>query len=352
MRDHKSEGLWREHFHSSVLLRWEVLGWIIASLLAVAGLLLAFEQFTGANVCFGMTASFLFWKIIHAAIVSNDGFKARALFTFILCGLVGVAIVETLRGVNGWVAKHPNQEVDPGKSEVIPSYAPSLLFVFGAPLGDNVSARWVMLLKHYGPATAYNCEILFYDNDRKNIEHQWLVKHPDSPYPPPGLAGESQRQIHVDEANPEGSAGNFIWSPLDPNSQHYTVSISCRDGVFVENWEITRVDGILRSKISIERGPVWIQKNPNREPVVFRYEDPEFVATPLAAEIPKTNKGKIVHPGWKPNFPLRIPTAIIDPNGNVQVLSGVPAPDGSKLTDFGSWNILTRHFGDDEGQSK
>jgi hypothetical protein len=223
---------------------------------------------------------------------------------------------------------------------------PSLVFVFGAPLGDNDSASWIMMLKHYGPETAYNCDIVFYDDDRKNIEHEWLVKHPDSPYPPPGLAGESQRSIQVQEAGPEGSIANFVWNPLDPNSQHYTVSISCRDGYFVEKWEVARVNGILRSAITIERGAQWVEKNPGKESVLFRHRDPEFVPTALATEMPKAPKGKVVHPGWKPQYRFPVPAAISDPNGNVQTVSGVKQPDGSTLTDFGSWNILTKHFGD------
>src|SRR6185312_7103584 len=43
---------------------------------------------------------------------------------------------------------------------------PSFVFVFGAPLGDNNSSTWMMLLKHYGPGPAHNCTIDFYDKDR------------------------------------------------------------------------------------------------------------------------------------------------------------------------------------------
>jgi hypothetical protein len=222
----------------------------------------------------------------------------------------------------------------------------SLVFVFGAPLGDNDSASWMMMLRHFGPKPAHNCNIAFYDDDRKNIEHQWLVGHPNSPFPPPGVAGESQKHIHVGEADPEGTSGSFIWHPLDPNRQHYTASISCRDGVFVEKWEVTRVDGILRSAITIERGPQWVEKNPDLNPVVFKCSDPEFISTPLAAELPKSTKAKIVHPGWKPSYRFEVPAAIIDPNRNVQVVSAIMLPDGSTLTDFGCWNILTKHFGD------
>jgi hypothetical protein len=229
---------------------------------------------------------------------------------------------------------------------------PSLLFVFGAPLGDNDSAKWIMAIKHYGPEDAHNCQIDFYDDDRKNIEHEWLVKHPDSPYPPPGLAGQSQHSVYVAEASREGSVGSFIWDPVNTNSQHYTVSISCRAGLFVEKWAITRVNGILRSQITIEHGAQWMKDNPTLEPTVFRYEDPEFIKTALATEMPKASIGKVVHPGWKPLHKFAVPSAILDPNGNIQVVVGVKLPDGSTKTDFGSWNILTRHFGGAKDPSK
>jgi hypothetical protein len=228
-----------------------------------------------------------------------------------------------------------------------PRQIPSFLFVFGAPLGDNDSANWLMMLQHYGPNPAYNCDIVLYDRDRKNIEHEWLVRHPNSPYPPRGLVGESQKHIRVAEAGPEGSPEKFFWRPLDPDRQHYTVSISCRDGVFEEKWEVTRVNGFLRSSITVEHGQQWIQKNPDVSPLVFRYEDPQFVRVDLATEVPKERKGKIVHPGWKPQHRFDVPVAIIDPNGNVQVVSGLRLPDGSTYTDFGSWNLLTKRPGDE-----
>ena len=57
---------------------------------------------------------------------------------------------------------------------------PNLPFIFGAPLGENDSPIWYMLVEHYGPNPAYNCEISFWDVNRKNIEHDWLVSHPGS----------------------------------------------------------------------------------------------------------------------------------------------------------------------------
>lgn len=222
---------------------------------------------------------------------------------------------------------------------------PSFVFVFGAPLGDNDSAVWVMMLKHYGPKPARNCKIAFFDNDRKKIEHEWLLKNPRAPFLPSGMFEDSQTSLYVPEAGREESIGSFNWRPLDPDRQHYTVSLSCRDGFFVQKWDVTRVDGILRSRVVIERGPQWVEENPTLDPLVFECKDPEFVNTDLLTEVP-TRPPKEVHPGWKPNHKFEVPVAIVDPNGHIQVISAVKLPDGSTRTDFGCWNILTRHFGD------
>ncbi|MFI5072425.1 MAG: hypothetical protein ACHP8A_16200 [Terriglobales bacterium] len=222
---------------------------------------------------------------------------------------------------------------------------PSLLFVFGAPLGDNNSPTWIMMLRHFGPNSAHNCTIDFYDDDRKNLEHEWLVKHPNSPFLPPGMFDESRKTIHIAEAGPEGSTRVFEWVPLDPDRQHYSVSISCRDGVFVEKWEVTRINGVLRTKITIEHGLEWARKNPKLERVIFKCEDMKFSSTPLAIRKPNTIPPQ-VHPGWKPNHRFEVPVAIVDSNGNIQTMSAVELPDGSTKSDFGCWNILTMHYGD------
>jgi hypothetical protein len=95
-------GLWKQHFHWSVLLDWGVLAVTVPAILAVAGLLLTFDQYGGANVCFISTTCLIFAKIAQLSIVSQDRFVPRFLFAFLLFGLFGVAIVETVRGVNNW----------------------------------------------------------------------------------------------------------------------------------------------------------------------------------------------------------------------------------------------------------
>jgi hypothetical protein len=95
-------GLWKQHFHWSVLLDWVVLAVTLPAVLAIAGLLLFFDQYGGANVCFVVTALLIFAKVIHVAVVSQDSALQRLLFTFVLFGVCGVAVVEAVRGVNHW----------------------------------------------------------------------------------------------------------------------------------------------------------------------------------------------------------------------------------------------------------
>src|SRR5580658_3070725 len=118
-------GIWADHFHPTVLLRWEVLGWIIAILLAIGGIVLIFDQFWGANLCFVLVAMFLLAKIIDSAISSRGNMANSLLFAFVLCGLVGVGITATIRGVNSYRdkrrEKQPPRFLRVGKNRALPA---------------------------------------------------------------------------------------------------------------------------------------------------------------------------------------------------------------------------------------
>jgi hypothetical protein len=106
-------GLWKEHFHWSVLLRWDVLGWILAAVWTAAGIMLFFDQYWGANICFMLSAAIIFSKIGQVAIMSADSWWHRLLFSFLLFGIFGVGIVETIRGVNRWAeSREPKEQSD------------------------------------------------------------------------------------------------------------------------------------------------------------------------------------------------------------------------------------------------
>jgi hypothetical protein len=117
-------GLWKQHFHWTVLLDWVVLAVTVPTILAVAGLLLFFDQYGGANVCFVIASLFVFAKIAHVASVSRDSTAGRLFFTFVLFGLIGIVIVETVRGVNHWAAKKVAAEnaatEKQGTAEILP----------------------------------------------------------------------------------------------------------------------------------------------------------------------------------------------------------------------------------------
>jgi hypothetical protein len=143
---------------------------------------------------------------------------SRGLFMVCIVGLSYSLIAIWISTVSPDSSKRPEENNQPDKptnqisaeTSPIKKSTPSLLFVFGAPLGENDSPVWVMMLKHYGPNTAFNCDIQFYDDDRKNIEHQWLVEHGSPSFlPPGGVAGRSQLSFRIPEAGPERSPEKF-----------------------------------------------------------------------------------------------------------------------------------------------
>ena len=340
-----------------ILFGWGVLGTAAVVLIGIGFGVMSMTppDFVIARICFTLAAAILVTKTAVWLVQLGAGKWECVSAAFLIFGIIGAAWVWSYTWVEHRESSLLSSQHQPvvtaaPKPDSDENKTPSLFFVIGAPLGDNQSEGWIMLIQHYGPNRAYGCNIEFFDRDRKNIEHEWLVKNPNTPFLPAGMFDASQLSMSIAEGGPEPSnVASFPWTPLDPNRQHYSVTISCRDGYFVENWEVTRIDDVLRAKVTIEHGPQWIQNHPNLSPVILHCQDQEFIPQPLLSEIPKKH-AKVVHPGWKPNYRVEIPMAIIDPNGHIQVASGVGTPDGGTRTDFGCWNLLTKHFGD--GQTK
>jgi len=114
-------GIWADHFHPRVLLRWEVFGWIIGTLLAVGGIVLVFDQFFLANVFFVAVAVFLFVKIVHSASSSRGNMIGPLAFAFVLCGLAGAGITATVRGVNAYRDKKARGAEGPSQTPEAPN---------------------------------------------------------------------------------------------------------------------------------------------------------------------------------------------------------------------------------------
>lgn len=244
----------------------------------------------------------------------------------------------------GFYLMRPLSPREESKSQESPQAAspnPSFPFIFGAPFGDNNSPTWKMLVKHYGPDTIYNCDLDFYDNDRKNIENLWLSHHPDVSFPPPKLAGgDSQLNLHIPEVDPIGKPVNFDWTPLNRDGQHYTVSILCRgdDAQFAEEWEINRINGLLRTNITVTRTALALERHPERQREVFSCIDPKFSSAPLVSKMPDTWPPKPVNLGYKRNHNFYVPTIILDPNDNLELVMVKDIPL------FGCWGILKVNY--------
>jgi hypothetical protein len=78
---------------------WPVFGFGAPILIGVACFLVSDEvkAFKGAKACFYTAAAWVWGKVLMWAVLSNDSFRLRALVTFVVCGLVGVGLVEAIR---------------------------------------------------------------------------------------------------------------------------------------------------------------------------------------------------------------------------------------------------------------
>lgn len=61
--------------------------------------MIGLNWFLGAQVCFAFAALIFLIKVTEIAIVMNHPFLERALFTFLLFGIVGIIAVEAIRGI-------------------------------------------------------------------------------------------------------------------------------------------------------------------------------------------------------------------------------------------------------------
>jgi hypothetical protein len=94
------------------------------------------------------------------SVFTSEVFSIRAVIVFLVCGVVGIGLMESLRLTTK--RERLTTRIENSKTEA-PATAPaivipSLAFVFGAPLGDNDSAQWIMMLKHYGPGSIHKSD--------------------------------------------------------------------------------------------------------------------------------------------------------------------------------------------------
>src|SRR6478672_4814816 len=93
-------GVWREHLHWSVLLKWQVLAVSLPVLYTIGGVLLMPEQYRLANACFIIAGLLALAKITLVATSAPDPTHSRLLFAILGYAVVGALTVSLVRGVN------------------------------------------------------------------------------------------------------------------------------------------------------------------------------------------------------------------------------------------------------------
>lgn len=113
--------VWQDHFHWRVVQQWEVLGWIVGILLAVGGIVLFFDQYWWANICFILIAVLMATKVIGLAVAAQGQVIDRIVFAVVLCCAIGILAYFPVNGVR----RYRDQKNFEQKSAQLPKITPS-----------------------------------------------------------------------------------------------------------------------------------------------------------------------------------------------------------------------------------
>jgi len=163
----------------------------------------------------------------------------------------------------------------------------SFPFIMGAPLGDNNSGAWQMLGLTFGPILQdYNCDLQLSDLQRDKAK-----------------TGNYKFALHVGKSPRPGAT--FPWFPDNPDYQHYKVEINCPDRSYDEDWEVGRVHGQLRTKLTIAK--VY----PFGQPPEIIYSCVDHVSGRIdASTVLQPQDRYVSKPGWQPNHRYEFPNVI------------------------------------------
>ena len=105
LRRHGSMQIWRELFSARNIFDWNFVGYAAALFIAGGTAMLELPSLFGpqtplyAEVFFIVAAIIFLAKIVQIAVTINYPFWERAMFTFVISGLVGVGVVELIRAI-------------------------------------------------------------------------------------------------------------------------------------------------------------------------------------------------------------------------------------------------------------
>lgn len=121
-------GIWADYFHPRVILRMDVLGWTISAFWAIGGLVLFFDQFTWAAICFGASGALILARIIVQAVKYTGTRWPRFIFAVVVGGAIaGItvgAVIGTVR--HGWKKQaQPTQPQAAAQQSPPPTPTPS-----------------------------------------------------------------------------------------------------------------------------------------------------------------------------------------------------------------------------------
>jgi hypothetical protein len=107
MEDLDSPEIWRDAFHWKQLVRFDIFLFLVAGAPSIGGILLFFDQFTLAAICFAFTGLLIVGRIIYFAFDHKDSVRRRVVFAAVSTIIFGGA---TLWSVWGTLSYARNKE--------------------------------------------------------------------------------------------------------------------------------------------------------------------------------------------------------------------------------------------------
>jgi hypothetical protein len=145
----------------------------------------------------------------------------------------GVRVLVSLGALTSLIAVTWNPIRKQYRDENLP---PSFVYVVPGFWSPSPTPQWFMAIRHYGPQSVYNTELVFDDLDRRKLMGQQSAVTPQE-------IERTELTFHYPEIDPtEGFWTKlFPWRPLHPDHEHFSAVSVSKNGRFSESFQIEQI---------------------------------------------------------------------------------------------------------------
>jgi hypothetical protein len=160
----------------------------------------------------------------------------------------------------------------PVVTEYRKEHTPTFLLIAPGVWLTGPVPQWYFLVQHRGPENAFHVQIIFQDLDRTEKTRRQPVATPE------GIRQEVQQfEFPEIDAGPGfGVPPHFLWSPLDPDHEHFSAVIGHRGGRVSQDLRIEHIGGKWQYALRVEtpqHKKLYECRDPNFPSTIREYAD-------------------------------------------------------------------------------